>query len=243
MIGNADLADVVHRARVEDGLAELAGLIHGLGEGAAIVRDATDVMAGGFILVLGGPDQGQHGVAIGGGELLRALLHLLLEDLVVIGEEVAVLLETEQVAHAHLEVGAIDGFGEELLGPEFQGPHLRIAIVERRDHDHGHGPGLRVGFEARHRLEAVHLGHHHVEDQVGLLGQGEVERDLAAGGAEANVPLGLEQRSEELHVPLLVIDYEDGGGFRRFHDDSPGVPRFPPSSYRLPPPGSVRCRT
>ena len=69
-----------------------------------------------------------------------------------------------------------------------------------------------LGLDVPARLEAVHAGHHHVEqNDVDALARQHVERLLAAIGGQHLEVLGLKPGFEQLHVGQNIIDDEDAG--------------------------------
>src|ERR1041385_2593459 len=71
----------------------------------------------------------------------------------------------------------------------------------------------RIGLDALADFEAVHAGHHHVEqDDVGLLFFDLLKR-LGAGARCYNVEvLGAKLGLEQLNVSWDIVDDEDAGG-------------------------------
>ena len=89
--------------------------------------------------------------------------------------------------------------------------------VERGDDDDRDGPPGGVRLQRRHQLEAVHLGHHQIEqDHVGQFGGDRVEGEPAIR-CLANRPASRsEDRSHELTLILVIFDDEDAA--RRARD-------------------------
>ena len=100
--------------------------------------------------------------------------------------------------------------------PLSQAPHLVGDLVERRHEHDGDMVRLGVGLEPAAGLEAVHAGHHDVEqDDVDALALADVERFLAAAGRENVEVLGREPRLEQLHVRQDVVDDKNSRGHLR----------------------------
>ena len=71
-------------------------------------------------------------------------------------------------------------------------------------------------FQAPAGLEAVHAGHHHVEQHdVDALAVADVEGFLSAAGRENVEVLGRETGLEQLHVRQDVVNYQNSGGHLR----------------------------
>ena len=72
-------------------------------------------------------------------------------------------LETHQAPHAREQRGVVDGLGQEIVGAGIEPLHAVARLVERRHHDDRNMSGHGRVLEPPAHLEAVHAGHHHVE--------------------------------------------------------------------------------
>ena len=92
-------------------------------------------------------------------------------------------LETREVLDAGHERDVVDGLGQEVVGAAFEPLDLVGRLIERGDHDDGNVMGLDIGLDAAADFEAVHAGHHHVEqDDIDAFTRENVERLAAAEG-------------------------------------------------------------
>jgi len=83
-----------------------------------------------------------------------------------------------------------------------------MAIVHGGDHDDGNVLGGGVVLDRAHHLIPVHPGHHDVEqDEVGRLPRQDVERFLAAGGAQEDK--AFRRQHDFQHVPVLALIIDD----------------------------------
>ena len=90
-------------------------------------------------------------------------------------------LQPRQRAHARDQHDVGDGLGQEIVGAGFQSAIAVGRAVERGDHHDGNVVRGRIGLEAAADFEAVHVGHHHVEqDDVAFGAAGQI--------ASASVP-------------------------------------------------------
>src|SRR5262249_41168455 len=84
-------------------------------------------------------------------------------------------------------------------------------VIARGDEDDGDVRGERIGFEAAASFEAVHFGHHDVEeDHFWLQARGDGERGGARGDGGDGVAVGFEEIGEDGEVCGGVVDGEDG---------------------------------
>ena len=73
--------------------------------------------------------------------------------------------------------------------------------------------GRRIGLQPAADLEAVHVGHHHVEQHdVDLAVLAGLERVGAVGGGQHLEIFGEQPDFEQLHIGRDVVDDEDAGG-------------------------------
>ena len=86
-------------------------------------------------------------------------------------------------------------------------------MIERGDHDHRDMLGARLGFQPTADLEAVHAGHHHIEQHhIGALVGTDLERLTAApGGADVEILRG-QPCLEQFDIGVDVVDHEDACG-------------------------------
>jgi hypothetical protein len=124
-------------------------------------------------------------------------------------------LEARQAAHAGEQHDVVDRLGQEVRSARLQALDAVGAAIQRRDQHHGDVAGDGVFLEFLADGEAVHAGHHHVQqDHVGQFvgrdgqGRGAVigHRDLVILSRQ----LGLEQAD----IGLDIVDDQDA----RAHD-------------------------
>lgn len=119
--------------------------------------------------------------------------------------------DAKEGADAGEEFEAVDGLGEEVVGPGIDGSLDIPHFVEGCDHDDGDVAEAGVGLEPGAGLEAAHPGHHDIkEDDVGF-GGGDGGEGLKAvpGGADGAAEV-FEVGLEEFEVLLVVINDENG---------------------------------
>ena len=116
-------------------------------------------------------------------------------------------LQSGKRPHARNQRHVGDRLGEEIVGAGFQPAYAVGRLVERGDHDHRNMMGQRTGLKLTADFEAVHVRHHHVEQDdiaFGALGDGERLRTVLRGH-DVEI-LGRQPRFQQLHVGGYVVD-------------------------------------
>ena len=157
-------------------------------------------------------------------------------------------LQARQAAHAGEQHHVVDGLGQEVVGARFQAGDPIGAAVQRGHQHHGHVAGQRIVLQPTADVEAVHAGHHHVEQHdIGQFGGRHRQRRRAVVGRQHLVVLRRQLGLEQAHVRFDVIDDEDArghassaaGGWFRENGSPRWAWRYRPRSR---PPGSVPRR-
>ena len=109
-------------------------------------------------------------------------------------------------------IGGIEGFGQVIVGAEFDAFRNLVRVGVGADHDNGDVSRVRTAFDNAQHLVSVEVGHHHVEQhQAERPLPDESERLLrAARRRDLPVAVGLEQEFEGVPVVLVVVDNQDG---------------------------------
>ena len=118
--------------------------------------------------------------------------------------------EPQEAADPCEERDIVDRLGEKIVRARFQTADPVLALVQRRDHDHGNMAGVPVGLEPGTGFIPIHARHHDVEqDQIGLLGAGDLDGlETIVGGANVEI-LGLEPGFQQPNIGRLIINDED----------------------------------
>ena len=78
-------------------------------------------------------------------------------------------LQAHQALDPAEQRNVVDRFGQEIIGAGFEPAHPIVRLVQGGHHHDGDMLGLAVGLDAAADFDAVHAGHHHVEQHdVGL---------------------------------------------------------------------------
>ena len=131
-------------------------------------------------------------------------------------------LEPRQRAHPRGQRQFGDRLGQKIVGAGFQPAHLVGRLVERRDHHHRNVVGGGIAFQPPAHFEAVHVGHHDVEQhEVALGALADRQRFLAAHGGDDVEIFRRQPRFEQLHIGRDVVDDKNAGG----HGFASALPR------------------
>ena len=131
-------------------------------------------------------------------------------------------LEPRQRAHARDQRQFGDRLGQEIVGAGFEPAHPVGRLVERGDHDHRNMVGRRVGLQPPADFEAVHVGHHHVEqDEIAFGALADRQRLLAAHRRDDVEIFGRQPRFQQLDVGGNIVDDENAGGHSLVPTDCP----------------------
>jgi hypothetical protein len=119
-------------------------------------------------------------------------------------------LEAGQAAHAGEQHDVVDRLGQEVRGAGFQALDAVGAAVQRRDQHHGDVAGGGVFLEFAADGEAVHAGHHHVQqDHVGQLARRQGQGGGAVIGDGDLIIFGRQLGLEQADIGLDVVDDQD----------------------------------
>ena len=127
-------------------------------------------------------------------------------------------LQPRQRAHARHQHDVGDRLGEEIVGAGFQPAHAVGGAVERGDHHDGNEMRRRVRLQPAAHLEAVHVGHHDVEQDDVAFGARADRQRLGAVRCGRHVEIfGRQARFQQLDVGGNIIDDQNTRG----HGNSP----------------------
>jgi hypothetical protein len=122
-------------------------------------------------------------------------------------------LEPRQRAHARDQRQFRDRLGKKIVGAGFEPAHLVGRLIERGDHDHRNVVGGRIALEPPAHFEAVHVGHHDVEqDEIAFGALADQERVLAAHRRDHVEILRRQPRFQELDVRGHIVDDQNARG-------------------------------
>jgi hypothetical protein len=124
----------VHGRGVEDLVDEAPLQPEARGDLPGVVGDAADVRPGALVPVLGGARQRERDVAVRLPEPDGRVLDQPVRDLGVIGEDIAVVLELEEVPDADPQLVGVDRFAETIFSAALQTAQPRLPIVDGGDY-------------------------------------------------------------------------------------------------------------
>ena len=190
-IGDAYLADVVEDPADPEGIYVPWGQVHRPAEVDREARNPSCMALGVGVLCLDGARQGE-------------------EDVLDADEAVVQPFGLDEGAHPGGKLHPVRGLGDEVVGARLDCPDPGVGVVQGGDHDHGDHARRRVGLQPSACFEAVHSGHHGVEeDQVDVAGRERLQGLLAVAGDDRFAVERLEHGLEDLRVHRFVVDDED----------------------------------
>ena len=191
MVGDADLADVVQHGPLRDRLDLVARHAQFLCKPRRVLRHALHVPGGARVLVLQRRAEG-HDDVLAGIELLAEIADL------------------DQRADARAQLVLVDRLVEEVVGAALERLDLVVGVGERGQHQDRQHPPRRFALDPRAGLVAVHVRHHHVEDDDRRVAAGIEGESLASVAGHGHVVAPRrEVLLEDLQVLFVVVDRED----------------------------------
>jgi hypothetical protein len=119
-------------------------------------------------------------------------------------------LQADERTHAGKQRQFVDRLGEEIVGAGLEAAHAVLGLGQGRHHDDGNVHGPRIRLQALADLEAVHAGHHDVQqDDVGRIGGDRVKRSRAAVGRHDVEVLGRKLGFQQPDVRRDIVDNQD----------------------------------
>ncbi len=113
---------------------------------------------------------------------------------------------------ARSELTGIEGFGEVMIGADFQADDALHIVAVSREHDDGNGGD---GADFAEDFEAAHAGKHDVENDEGVgAGESAVQADTAVVNGFCAQALGDEVFGDEVAQFDVIINDENAGGER-----------------------------
>ena len=202
-VGDADLADVVHRRGVENDVGGLFSKAVGDSDDAGVMAHAQHVVAGLVILEFGGPAKTANDLLARREQLVGALADHAFEL-------ARLVVEREVGAHAGFDDGRADRLGDVIDRTGFQATLLVLDAAHGGDENDRNAPAVGVRLEAPADFQAAQAGHHDVEqDEVGrLVGIDDLERLLARRG-DADSIVVTQHFAEQIDVFRAVVDDQD----------------------------------
>ena len=126
----------------------------------------------------------------------------------------AVTLKRRRNARAQQD--GIEGFREIVHRALLDAARHAVYLVQRRDH-YRRNPGQdRVPLDVLQHLDAVHLRHHHVQqDEIEIVQPQLLQGFLARGGGKDAVALAHELPGQEIAIHRVVVHHQQGSGVER----------------------------
>ena len=137
LVGDADLADVVHRRGQFDAVALLRCQAKGLGDEPGVFRHADDMVAGFLVAVFTRLGQAQQGFVFPHADFRRRVGDAFFQPAGAFLDDLGLAALGEQVAAAGQAFVAVHWLGEEVRGPGLQYPLAAGVIVLPGEHQQG----------------------------------------------------------------------------------------------------------
>ena len=210
-VGDADLADIVHRAGIQD---HFARPLHQAGrprEDGRELAHADDVQAGLIVPVLRRPPQAADDLQAGVQQFGGARAHLVFQDPVLVAYLVVHEAHFQHVADTGQHLQPLEWLAEKVLGPGLQGVQTGLHVGLGGKHQHRH-IGVRLDkAQLLHDLKAVQVGHVDVQQyQVEMVPGIQFRHFPRLGGAvDLAVARALEHPFQQPHVGDLIVDDQD----------------------------------
>ncbi|MNS60766.1 hypothetical protein D3C72_937770 [compost metagenome] len=227
MVGDAHLADVVQRRRLEQQfdilvrqkIAETRQAAHLLRQRLQVMRGAADMVARLAVARLGQRGHGVDGDVLQRRHFLHAALHFRFQVLVLVAQEILHLLHRQLRPDARQHDGRRDRLGDVVDGAQGQAQLLVRHFAHGRDENHGDAGRGGIGLQRAAHVVAAHARHHDIEqDQVGLVAAGgDLQGALAIDG-DLGAVLAFQHRAQQVDIVRRVIHHQDGGlAIQGFH--------------------------
>ena len=168
LVGDADLADVVHGGGGFDLVALHGGELQFLGNEAGVFGHAQDVVAGFLIAVFPCLGQFHQGFAFACAYFTRGLHYLFFQPLRTVADGFLAAAQGQEVQAACPAFLGVDRPGEEIGCAVFQCLIADLAVFDDGDDDDGHIGQAAFGTHATGEFDAVHARHPVIgDDEIG----------------------------------------------------------------------------
>ena len=227
-IGHTELADIVQQRPAAQmrhgGVVESQGRSHPDRHG----DDALGVPLGLLVAQIQGLDPPLESGLVGLAQLSQGRFQP-----GVLVAQFAVAAQARDRAHARPEFGAVEGLGDEVVGPGLDPLEPGAPVLQRGDHEHRNLGQVLGGAQPPADLEAVHARHHHVEqDHVRLHGCGPFQRLRPVAGLVQFVAFGLQRIDQRLPRRGVVV-HDQYSALLFAHDVLSFFPSAPASSVSM----------
>ena len=217
MVGNADLADVVHHGGVHQQFRLRLQKTGCQPQQFAEIAHPHDMHAGFVVTIIGRtPQLLEHDqmrllqLPVAALQLPGALRHHLLQAVALVGQ-----------GQMRPDAGAHDGrtgrFDDVVRRPQLETQHFILGLAQRGDKNDRDMPGRLVSLDLAADFIAVHAGHHDIEqDQVGRLRRHYFHRQLAAVGNFYRV-VRTQYAAQHIDVLGRIVHDQQGAFFNVAH--------------------------
>jgi hypothetical protein len=139
----------------------------------------------------------------------RGHFHLLRQPLPLL--DVAVSIETGDRPHPGSQFDAVERLRDEVVGAGFDAADSRLAIAQRRHHDHRDFGDGRIGAQLPAHRVAIEVRHVHVEQhEIGSHLAGQAQRRLSRFGEHEMIAARSEHQFQHPPRDAIVAGQENG---------------------------------
>ena len=213
-VGNADLADVVHRGGDFEHVNRLGAKAEVLADQRRITRHPHQVIARGLVAELARLGELGERLELALVNLGDRLVDLVLQHARLVGQHDLVPPQLEQIGAAGARLVVVERLDQEIGGARLERVVADLAVVDDGDHDDRHVYAMGQGAQLLHELDPVEFG------QL-VIGKDDVDAVVARELQCAR------RRVEELEVQLAVDLPDDLGeqqsAGEKIVDDQDGV--------------------
>ena len=118
--------------------------------------------------------------------------------------------DAQMGGYAGVHLGLLDRFGDVIHRAGVEPPRQILHVRLGRDEDDGNVRDRFIFFEAAAGLEAVHLGHHDVQQhQVRMDGRSDAEGLGPAGGEKDLMAERCQHLAQQVEIGGLVVDQQE----------------------------------
>jgi len=233
-VGDADLADIMERRRLEQQFDLVRRQVGGkarvalqlLGQRLDVELGAADMVAGVVVARFRQRSHGQNRDILDRHDLAGALAHFLFQIDILVAQKIRAGLDVQLGLDARQHDGRRDRFGDVVGRAHLEALLLVFGAAHRGQKDDRNVAGRRIVLEFLADIIAGQTGHHDVEqNQVWrAVAAHDLERLLAIVGYLDLVQV-LEQAGHQRKIVRCVVDHQHGGFFREVecvkHDQYP----------------------
>ncbi len=224
-VRNAHFTHIVHPTGVEEYLAFRLTHAGRTAQQQAVVAQSPHMQAGAAVPEFSGTRQSIDNFQLRLPQLQGSLLYLFLEDFILLLQRFLRMFEGQMGAHASFQFYQVEGLDDVIHAAQLEASTLVEYFSRGCDENDRHLPGFLTGFDSLTGLEAVHFGHHNIEqNQIDRVFLQQLQSTLPARSDGQSIVI-LESMHQHIDVIGNVINNENlAAGFGAVHESLPFLP-------------------